>query len=1152
MKLKKVISIALSALIMSSCTLPQTNTIWHSKPMTVLADEVIPLGTYDKITYVSYIESAGITKIDSSISGTLTIPAEIKGLAVRGFEPNAFSGCNSITKIILPHSIGYILDDMFTSCSNLKELSIMNPALQIGYGAIPSNITLYGFENSTVQKYAEEFGNEFILLEPVESLANGKCGDNIDWSISSAGILSITGTGKMYDWTYLENSSPFANGHNSFYNAIKVDNGIANIGDRAFSSSQVKNVELPDSIVSIGEESFAYCMDLSNIIIPESVENIENLAFSWCQSLEAITIENPDCVIYDSESTIYEAATIYGYNGSTAQAYAEKYNRDFESLDEEIITTTTTTTTTTTKTTTTTAPVLIGPGDSVSEGDKYTADGGFSEAEIEASIVKPVISASKKVITLEEAKNSQQIDITISGADGKYSDTSMHIYYDPRLDIEMDRLGNPNVKIGEAGENLMSQVMVDPTVADNDCDGLLLMTAGNGNDGKDGVLWSLNVMLPDDAEEGDVYPINIIYCSNATSEDLFINEEQDEQGKLMQAYAWTRGIYSEKYNYNFEADMDDIEKCPALKNIKRNVDGYIAIADGEKITTTTTTTTTTSTTVTTTTSPVTSKPDYSLGDVNNDGMINPYDASIILQEYAAVQTGMELSLNEIEKTAADIDCNNRLDAIDAILILDYYSYRMSGAEPISLEEFVGLSGGVVLEYTGNANNGFTSEEITASAVKPTITLTKSLISNDECKDIQLVDLIVENANAKWSSAGLHLYYDSRLTPAINRNGEIDFTIGAAADYLTRSVVHNESNHSIFFATTSKADYGLDGVLATFKFYIPEDAQPGDVYYFDLKYVEGDVLLNVNNDNESKLMQAYLFTQGIYNKEYNNNFIAEANDIEKCSTLADIDKSYDGYIAIADEEEIITTTSMTTSTTTSTTSTTSTTTTSTTTLTTTTTTTTNTTTEALVTTTTSCIETNSVAIVVNNTTATEGENVSIFIDIENNPGVSNAEFDVAFDSECLEFIDAQSGDAMADTEFSCDISEDGTLHISFTGEGKDNGTMAVLNFNVLKTPEDSKASVTIVDDSAKITDSNGENVGIEVIYNESTESNAGDVNNDGEIDLKDVVLIRRFIAGGWNVELDTETADVNNDNEVDLKDVVLIRRYIAGGWNVELA
>ncbi len=204
------------------------------------------------------------------------------------------------------------------------------------------------------------------------------------------------------------------------------------------------------------------------------------------------------------------------------------------------------------------------------------------------------------------------------------------------------------------------------------------------------------------------------------------------------------------------------------------------------------------------------------------------------------------------------------------------------------------------------------------------------------------------------------------------------------------------------------------------------------------------------------------------------------------------------------------------------------------------------------TTTISTETKPVAIIISNTTAVEGETVSIYIDIENNPGVSNAEFDVAFDSECLEFIDVQSGDAMADTEFSCDISEDGTIHISFTGEGKDNGTMAVLNFNVLKKPVDSTSSVTIVDDSTKINDLNGENVEIEVIYNESTTSNAGDVNNDGEIDLKDVVLIRRYIAGGWDVELDTETADVNNDDEVDLKDVVLIRRYIAGGWDVELA
>lgn len=63
--------------------------------------------------------------------------------------------------------------------------------------------------------------------------------------------------------------------------------------------------------------------------------------------------------------------------------------------------------------------------------------------------------------------------------------------------------------------------------------------------------------------------------------------------------------------------------------------------------------------------------------------------------------------------------------------------------------------------------------------------------------------------------------------------------------------------------------------------------------------------------------------------------------------------------------------------------------------------------------------------------------------------------------------------------------------------------------------------------------------------------AGDVNGDGSIDLKDVVLIRRYIAGGWNVTIDKTAADVNNDEAVNLKDVVMLRRYIAGGWGVTL-
>ena len=61
---------------------------------------------------------------------------------------------------------------------------------------------------------------------------------------------------------------------------------------------------------------------------------------------------------------------------------------------------------------------------------------------------------------------------------------------------------------------------------------------------------------------------------------------------------------------------------------------------------------------------------------------------------------------------------------------------------------------------------------------------------------------------------------------------------------------------------------------------------------------------------------------------------------------------------------------------------------------------------------------------------------------------------------------------------------------------------------------------------------------------------GDVNDDKELNLKDAVLIRRFIAGGWNIKLDEYVGDINGDGTLNLKDVVLIRRFIAGGWNVK--
>lgn len=109
--------------------------------------------------------------------------------------------------------------------------------------------------------------------------------------------------------------------------------------------NNLKNVIIPDRVVKIGKYAFYDCRSLKEITIPESVASIDNCAFKNCSVLETVLIKNPECEIYDSADTIFNNlifdeetgedfnsinGIIYGYENSTAQAYAEKYGYNFK------------------------------------------------------------------------------------------------------------------------------------------------------------------------------------------------------------------------------------------------------------------------------------------------------------------------------------------------------------------------------------------------------------------------------------------------------------------------------------------------------------------------------------------------------------------------------------------------------------------------------------------------------------------------------------------------------------------------------------------------------------------------------------------------------------------------------------------------------
>ena len=160
--------------------------------------------------------------------------------------------------------------------------------------------------------------------------ATGGCGDNARYYIDDT-LLTFEGTGGIGDYN---GTQPEWRGYGNKLTTAVFEEGITEIGYESMAHlSKLTDVTIASTVTKLVYGSFARCTSLAELNIPQTVTSIGDRAFIGCTALNKITILNADCAITDSADVLPANTVIYGYRRSTAQSYAQKYNRTFVPID---------------------------------------------------------------------------------------------------------------------------------------------------------------------------------------------------------------------------------------------------------------------------------------------------------------------------------------------------------------------------------------------------------------------------------------------------------------------------------------------------------------------------------------------------------------------------------------------------------------------------------------------------------------------------------------------------------------------------------------------------------------------------------------------------------------------------------------------------